>query len=35
MTGCIPTFTTMEIAWRIASRRVIEEQAMANNAFRK
>jgi hypothetical protein len=35
MTGCIPTLTTMEIAWRMANRRVREEKAMANNAFRK
>jgi hypothetical protein len=35
MTGCIPTLTTMEIAWRIANSRVREEPAMANNAFRK
>ncbi|MFZ0511163.1 MAG: hypothetical protein WAM14_06120 [Candidatus Nitrosopolaris sp.] len=34
MIGFIPTLTTMEIAWRIANRRVREEVAI-NNAVRK
>ncbi|MGC2668457.1 MAG: hypothetical protein WA220_04665 [Candidatus Nitrosopolaris sp.] len=34
-TGFIPALTNMEIAWRIANRRVREELARANNTITK